>query len=205
MNTNLPCELATAHETSAPSWSQATCGVANAFVSSKPCDQKSLACCPCTKGLQCTSHLGTSYCTKSNSLGICNSYRPLAVTPQQQTLAGTFCPLPETSELMHTCCKRRAGTRDTCTECLLSLVQFEAFARGFMMLCGGPAIHLFSATELERLVCGNPLLDFDAMQANARYDGGYSPEHRVRLHHNFLLAGHALCLAPRQMQGLCMC
>ncbi|KAL3132600.1 hypothetical protein ABBQ32_009129 [Trebouxia sp. C0010 RCD-2024] len=57
--------------------------------------------------------------------------------------------------------------------------QFEAFARGFMMLCGGPAIHLFSATELERLVCGNPLLDFDAMQANARYDGGYSPEHRV--------------------------
>lgn len=57
--------------------------------------------------------------------------------------------------------------------------QFEAFARGFMMLCGGPAIHLFSATELERLVCGNPLLDFDAMQSNARYDGGYSPEHRV--------------------------
>ena len=48
-----------------------------------------------------------------------------------------------------------------------------------MMLCGGPAIHLFSATELERLVCGNPLLDFDAMQANARYDGGYSAEHRV--------------------------
>ena len=49
-----------------------------------------------------------------------------------------------------------------------------------MTLCGGPAIHLFSATELERLVCGNPLLDFDAMQANARYDGGYSPEHRVK-------------------------
>ena len=63
----------------------------------------------------------------------------------------------------------------------LCLLQFEAFARGFMMLCGGPAIHLFSATELERLVCGNPLLDFDAMQANARYDGGYSPEHRVSL------------------------
>ena len=62
---------------------------------------------------------------------------------------------------------------------LYFLLQFEAFARGFMMLCGGPAIHLFSATELERLVCGNPLLDFDAMQSNARYDGGYSPEHRV--------------------------
>ena len=59
-------------------------------------------------------------------------------------------------------------------------MQFEAFARGFMMLCGGPAIHLFSATELERLVCGNPLLDFAALQANARYDGGYSADHRVR-------------------------
>ena len=49
-----------------------------------------------------------------------------------------------------------------------------------MMLCGGPAIHLFSATELERLVCGNPILDFAALQANARYEGGFSAEHRVR-------------------------
>ncbi|KAK9819719.1 hypothetical protein WJX72_001643 [[Myrmecia] bisecta] len=57
--------------------------------------------------------------------------------------------------------------------------QFEAFARGFMMLCGGPAIHLFSATELERLVCGNPILDFDALQNNARYDGGYTHDHRA--------------------------
>ena len=61
------------------------------------------------------------------------------------------------------------------------VLQFEAFARGFMMLCGGPAIHLFSATELERLVCGNPLLDFRALQASARYDGGYHAEHKVRL------------------------
>ncbi|KAK9808350.1 hypothetical protein WJX73_005232 [Symbiochloris irregularis] len=57
--------------------------------------------------------------------------------------------------------------------------QFEAFARGFMMLCGGPAIHLFSATELERLVCGNPILDFAALQSNARYEGGFSAEHRA--------------------------
>jgi len=63
-------------------------------------------------------------------------------------------------------------------------VQFEAFARGFMMLCGGPAIHLFSATELERLVCGNPILDFSALQANARYDGGYHAEHKVTFHGN---------------------
>ncbi|EIE25572.1 HECT-domain-containing protein [Coccomyxa subellipsoidea C-169] len=71
---------------------------------------------------------------------------------------------------------------DAYVDCILNTSiekQFEAFARGFMMLCGGPAIHLFSATELERLVCGNPLLDFAALQANSRYDGGYSAEHRA--------------------------
>lgn len=56
---------------------------------------------------------------------------------------------------------------------------FEAFAKGFLMLCGGPAIHLFSATELERLVCGNPFLDFEALRKHARYDGGYHAQHRV--------------------------
>lgn len=66
-----------------------------------------------------------------------------------------------------------------CSECSM-LLQFEAFAKGFMMLCGGPAMHLFSATELERLVCGNPILDFKALETNAWYDGGYNAEHRVR-------------------------
>lgn len=47
------------------------------------------------------------------------------------------------------------------------------------MLCGGPALQLFSATELERLVCGNPFLDFDSLQKSARYEGGYHAEHRV--------------------------
>ena len=54
--------------------------------------------------------------------------------------------------------------------------QFEAFARGFAQLCGGPAMALFSATELERLVCGSPVLDFGALRAAARYDGGYTAE-----------------------------
>jgi len=53
---------------------------------------------------------------------------------------------------------------------------FEAFARGFAAVCGGPAVHLFSATELERLVCGSPSLDFGALRKSARYEGGYSPD-----------------------------
>ena len=57
--------------------------------------------------------------------------------------------------------------------------QFEAFARGFAMLAGGPAIHLFTATELERLVCGSPVLDFGALRKAARYDGGYTADSRA--------------------------
>jgi ubiquitin-protein ligase E3 A len=57
--------------------------------------------------------------------------------------------------------------------------QFEAFAKGLLTLCGGPALQLFSATEIERLVCGSPCLDFDAMVRSARYEGGYHGEHRV--------------------------
>ena len=47
------------------------------------------------------------------------------------------------------------------------------------MLFQGPVIHLFSATELERLVCGTPLLDFGALQRAARYDG-YTADSQVR-------------------------
>ena len=57
--------------------------------------------------------------------------------------------------------------------------QFESFAKGLLTLCGGPALQLFSPTELERLVCGSPCLDFDGLIRAARYDGGYHPEHRV--------------------------
>lgn len=48
------------------------------------------------------------------------------------------------------------------------------------MLCGGPCIALFSATELERLVCGTPLLDFAALQSAAKYEG-YTRDDQVRL------------------------
>jgi hypothetical protein len=45
-----------------------------------------------------------------------------------------------------------------------------------MMVCGGPALNLFHAQELETLVCGEDRLDFDALRKNARYDGGYNAE-----------------------------
>ena len=61
------------------------------------------------------------------------------------------------------CCSRRSIQR-----------QFEAFTQGFKILCDGPAIRLFNACEVERLVCGNPHLDFDALERNSKYEGGFS-------------------------------
>mmetsp|Transcript_12648 Transcript_12648/g.43922 ORF Transcript_12648/g.43922 Transcript_12648/m.43922 type:complete len:191 (+) Transcript_12648:1-573(+) len=49
--------------------------------------------------------------------------------------------------------------------------QFEALSRGFLMLCGGPALELFRPAELEALVVGQLHLDFDALEASARYEG----------------------------------
>ena len=53
----------------------------------------------------------------------------------------------------------------------------QALQRGFRMLCTGPALHQFSATEM---VCKNPILDFAALQKSARYEGGYAAHYKVR-------------------------
>lgn len=55
--------------------------------------------------------------------------------------------------------------------------QFAAFASGFHRVCGGPALSLFRYEEVELLVEGLPHLDFNQLQAGARYDGGYSDTH----------------------------
>ena len=46
--------------------------------------------------------------------------------------------------------------------------QFSAFARGFRKVCGGAALDLFNAEELELLICGNPTLDTHDLQAGTR-------------------------------------
>lgn len=49
-----------------------------------------------------------------------------------------------------------------------------------MLLCDGPALRLFTPAELEQLVCGNPNLDFRALQAAAQYRGGFSADDQVQ-------------------------
>ena len=57
--------------------------------------------------------------------------------------------------------------------------QFAPFRDGFLSVCGGPALGLCRPEELELLICGDPVLDMDALQAVAGYAGGFSPSSAV--------------------------
>uniref|UniRef100_A0A7R9U4A3 HECT-type E3 ubiquitin transferase n=1 Tax=Pinguiococcus pyrenoidosus TaxID=172671 RepID=A0A7R9U4A3_9STRA len=56
---------------------------------------------------------------------------------------------------------------------------FDCFKRGFWKVCGGPILDCFRAEELELLICGNPVLDFDELEAAAKYADGYTEHSAV--------------------------
>lgn len=58
-------------------------------------------------------------------------------------------------------------------------VQFERFQSGFMKVMGNSTLELLKAEELEMLVVGTPELDFEALEANTEYDGGYTKDSPV--------------------------
>ena len=51
--------------------------------------------------------------------------------------------------------------------------QWEAFESGVMHVLDGSSLDLLRPDELERLVVGDSDLDFEALQANTQYEGGY--------------------------------
>ncbi len=55
----------------------------------------------------------------------------------------------------------------------------DAWTLRARQVAGGPALGLLREEELELLVCGQRHLDFGALQAAARYEGGYSASHPV--------------------------
>jgi ubiquitin-protein ligase E3 A len=57
--------------------------------------------------------------------------------------------------------------------------QFDSFFKGFKLLCDTPGFNLFRAEELELLISGSPVLDFEALEKNTIYDNGYSKDHPV--------------------------
>ncbi|CAN0413021.1 unnamed protein product [Laminaria digitata] len=51
--------------------------------------------------------------------------------------------------------------------------------RGFHKVVGGKALSLFRPEELELLICGNPELDFEALEQKSKYEDGYERDDAV--------------------------
>lgn len=49
--------------------------------------------------------------------------------------------------------------------------QFEAFKRGFLSLCDCKALLLCEPEELEQMICGSPIHNFEALERATRYVG----------------------------------
>lgn len=71
---------------------------------------------------------------------------------------------------------------DLCTKYYLETSiapSFDAFKRGFRKLCKGRVLKLFQPIELEQLICGSPVLDFEALEKHTVYEDGYRNDSRV--------------------------
>ena len=53
---------------------------------------------------------------------------------------------------------------------------FGAFRSGFLKVCGGKVLNMLRPEELELLACGNPVLDFDALEASSVYADGFTKD-----------------------------
>lgn len=54
--------------------------------------------------------------------------------------------------------------------------QYEAFERGFMRVMEDTSLEILRPEDLELLVVGTPELDFQALEDNAEYEGGYDKD-----------------------------
>eukprot|EP01097_Dermamoeba_algensis_P000520 TRINITY_DN1179_c0_g1_i2.p1 TRINITY_DN1179_c0_g1~~TRINITY_DN1179_c0_g1_i2.p1 ORF type:complete len:562 (-),score=118.34 TRINITY_DN1179_c0_g1_i2:35-1720(-) len=56
---------------------------------------------------------------------------------------------------------------------------FTSFYNGFYYVCGHSIIKTFQPEELERIVCGLPEVDFNALRKVTQYANGYNADHQV--------------------------
>lgn len=56
--------------------------------------------------------------------------------------------------------------------------QFQAFSRGFFLVCDTEALKKFHHRELEMLICGSRVLDFHELEAHTRYES-YHKDHPI--------------------------
>jgi len=68
--------------------------------------------------------------------------------------------------------------------------QYDAFAKGFYKMCHGPVLSMFRAEELEDLICGSRLLDFEELERHTAYDDGFTRDSATII--NFWSVAHEL-------------
>lgn len=73
--------------------------------------------------------------------------------------------------------------------------QFERFKKGFSAVCDSKIFHLFRYEELELLICGSPVLDFDELEANTSYEGFEKDDVTIK---NFWAVLHELSLEEQK-------
>lgn len=73
--------------------------------------------------------------------------------------------------------------------------QFDRFRRGFTAVCDSEIFRLFRHEELELLLCGSPILDFEELEANTSYEGFTPEDITIR---NFWTVLHELSLEQKK-------
>lgn len=56
---------------------------------------------------------------------------------------------------------------------------FDAFKKGFWLICNGKVMNLLRPSELEVLICGSTKIDFTELQKITKYQNGYKPQSEV--------------------------
>jgi len=74
--------------------------------------------------------------------------------------------------------------------------QFDAFLKGFKMICDSAGFRMFRYEELELLICGSATLDFEALEKNTKYDNGFTKDHQTVK--NFWSVVHSLTLDQKK-------
>ena len=73
--------------------------------------------------------------------------------------------------------------------------QFDRFRKGFSTVCDSKIFHLFRYEELELLICGSPVLDFEELEANTSYEGFEKDDITIK---NFWTVLHELSLEEKK-------
>eukprot|EP00479_Gromia_sphaerica_P000238 TRINITY_DN10228_c0_g1_i1.p1 TRINITY_DN10228_c0_g1~~TRINITY_DN10228_c0_g1_i1.p1 ORF type:complete len:142 (+),score=17.86 TRINITY_DN10228_c0_g1_i1:150-575(+) len=57
--------------------------------------------------------------------------------------------------------------------------QAKQLIEGFKSICSGQVLNMFTAEEMQALICGHQRMDFKELEESCHYDGGFHKDHKV--------------------------